>query len=63
MCKDFDIVLEVIELRAFAGVAFSDSCAKRVFVFAIYACDTVKFESAVVCVDFVDMFVVPDEFV
>jgi len=50
VCEDLDIVLEVIELRAFVGTAFGDCCAKRVFVFAVYACGMVNFESAVVCV-------------
>jgi hypothetical protein len=53
----------VIELRAFVRIAFCDSCAKRVLVFAIHACGTVRFESSVVCINLVDVFVVSDELV
>ena len=63
VCEDLDVVFEVIELRAFVGIAFSDRCTKRVFVLAVNARSTVKFESTIVRVDCVDVFVVSDELV
>ena len=49
------------KLRTFVSVAFCDSCTKRMVVFTVHACGAVKFESAVIWVDFVDILVVSDE--
>jgi len=63
VCEDLDIVFKLIELRAFAGITFGDRCVKRVFVFAVNARSTVKFESTIVRIDCVDILVVSDELV
>ena len=52
-----------VELRAFVSIVFCDSYTKRMLVFAVHACGTVKFNSAAICVSLVNVLVVSDEFV
>ena len=53
----------MVKLRTFVSVAFCDSCTKRMLVFTVHACGTVKLKASVLRVDFVGLFIISDELI